>query len=253
MAAQPAGKARGETVNRFDASLSLRELLSGENRKPTLILLWAPVVLTVWRYYLAGSLFKARPESSAGLLQSATQTPEMYAYLSSLLLLGLVSLAFVGLVFREPLSSYGLALGDWRFGLKALAVMGPVAVVLSALASRSPEFIAQYPLSRAVCATAPAFLAHAAAYLAYCDRFEIFFRGFVQFGLRERLGAWDAILVQTALSCLVHIGKPSGEIFGAIVGGLAFGIVAFRSRSLLYVIVAHWVLGVALDLFICLG
>jgi membrane protease YdiL (CAAX protease family) len=240
-------------VNRFDSSLSLRGLFAGENRKPTLILLWAPVALIVWRYYLAGALFRGHPALPAGLLRGSAEASELVAYLSSFALLGLISLAFVGLVFREPLSSYGLALGDWRFGLKALAVMAPMMVVLSALASRSPAFLAQYPLSRAVCASAPAFLVHAAGYLAYYVGFEIFFRGFVQFGLRERLGDWNAILVQTALSCLVHIGKPSGEVFGAIVGGLAFGIVAFRSRSLLYVIVAHWVLGVALDLFICLG
>jgi membrane protease YdiL (CAAX protease family) len=239
-------------VKRSDSSLSLRGLLSGENRKPTLILLWAPVALAFWRYFLAGGLFRRYPVSAAGLLRSSAEASAVVAYLSSFVLLGLVSLAIVGLIFREPLSSYGLAIGDWRFGLKALAVMGPVAVALSALASRSPEFIAQYPLSRAVCATAPAFLAHAAAYLAYYIGFEIFFRGFMQFGLRERLGDWNAILVQTALSCLVHIGKPPGEIFGAIVGGVAFGIVAFRSRSLVYVVVAHWVLGIALDLFICL-
>jgi membrane protease YdiL (CAAX protease family) len=251
MVARPAGEARGKTVNRFDTSLSLRGLFSGENLKPTLILLWAPLVLTTWRYFAAGGLFPGG--SASGVLAHPGQASELFPFLSAFVLLGLVSLALVGLVFREPLSSYGLELGDWRFGLKALAVMGPVMMVLSALASRRPEFLAQYPLSTAVCASASAFLVHAAAYLAYYVGFEIFFRGFVQFGLRERFGDWYAILVQTALSCLVHIGKPSGEIYGAIVGGLVFGIVAFRSRSLLYVIVAHWILGVALDLFICLG
>jgi membrane protease YdiL (CAAX protease family) len=51
----------------------------------------------------------------------------------------------------------------------------------------------------------------------------------------------------------MHIGKPADEIYGAILGGVVFGFVALRSRSLLYVILIHWVLGVALDLFICLG
>jgi len=238
-------------MRRFDTSLSLKGLLSGESRKPTLVLLWAPLVLTTWRYYAAMGFFTGGPAS--GVLGNAAQAAELYVFLSSFVLLGLVSLAIVRLVFREPLAAYGLAVGDWRFGLKALAVMAPVMVVLGALAARAPEFLAQYPLYRGACASAPAFLAHAAAYLTYYIGFEVFFRGFVQFGLRESLGDWNAILVQTALSCLVHIGKPSGEIYGAIVGGLVFGIVAFRSRSLLYVIVAHWVLGVALDLFICLG
>jgi membrane protease YdiL (CAAX protease family) len=251
MAARRAGEARGETVNRFDSSLSLRGLFSGENRKPTLILLWTPLVLVTWRYFAAGAFLPGG--SASDVLAHPGQASELFPFLSSFLLLGLVSLAFVGLVLREPLPSYGLAIGDWRFGLKALAVMAPLAVVLSALAARRPEFLAQYPLSKAVCASASAFLVHAAAYLAYYIGFEIFFRGLVQFGLRERLGDWYAILVQTGFSCLVHIGKPTGEIYGAIVGGLVFGIVAFRSRSLVYVIVAHWVLGIALDLFICLG
>jgi len=238
-------------MRRFETSISLKGLLSGENLKPTLVLLWAPLVLTTWRYYAARDFFTG--EAASGALGNPGQAAELYAFLSSFVLLGLVSLAIVRLVFREPLAAYGLAVGDWRFGLKALAVMVPVMVVLGALAARAPEFVAQYPLYRGACASAPAFLAHAAAYLAYYVGFEVFFRGFVQFGLRESLGDWYAILVQTALSCLVHIGKPSGEIYGAIVGGLVFGIVAFRSRSLLYVIVAHWVLGVALDLFICLG
>ena len=238
-------------MRRFDTSLSLKGLLSGENLKPTLILLWAPLVLTTWRYYAARGFFAG--EAASGALGNPAQATELYAFLSSFVLLGLVSLAIVRLVFREPLAAYGLAVGDWRFGLKVLAVMVPVMAVLGALAARAPEFVAQYPLYRGACASAPNFLAHAAAYLAYYVGFEVFFRGFVQFGLRESLGDWYAILVQTALSCLVHIGKPSGEIYGAIVGGLVFGIVAFRSRSLLYVIVAHWVLGVALDLFICLG
>ena len=240
-------------MRRFDSSVSLRGLLSGENRKPTVILLWAPLVLTTWRYYVAGSLFPGQPGSPTAVLGNLTQASELYAFLSSFVLLGLVSLAIVKLVFREPLASYGLAIGDWRFGLKAVAVTAPVILLLSALAARAPAFRAQYPLYGGACGSASAFLVHATAYLAYYAGFEIFFRGFVQFGLRERLGDVYAILVQTGLSCLVHIGKPSGEIYGAIVGGLAFGIVAFRSRSLLYVILAHWVLGVALDLFICLS
>ncbi len=240
-------------MNRFDSSHLLRDVFSGENRKPALILLTAPIALASWRCFLADGLFPAPPGLPGGLLSGAAAASEWVADLTSFALLGLVPLALIALVLKEPLAEYGLAVGDWRFGLKALAATAPVIVAVSALASRSPQFQAQYPLFPGACASLSAFGAHAAAYLLYYVGFEVFFRGFVQFGLRERLGDVNALLVQTALSCLVHLGKPSGEIFGAIVGGLAFGFVAFRSRSLLYVIVAHWMLGVTLDLFICLG
>ncbi len=80
---------------------------------------------------------------------------------------------------------------------------------------------------------------------------EFFFRGFMQFGLRGALGNWNAILVQTLASCLVHIGKPAGETYGAIVAGVVWGLIVFRARSLWAVLLMHWALGVALDFFIC--
>jgi membrane protease YdiL (CAAX protease family) len=72
----------------------------------------------------------------------------------------------------------------------------------------------------------------------------------MQFGLRTRLGDWNAILVQTLVSCLLHIGKPSAEIYSSILGGIVWGTIVFRTRSLLPALLLHWLLGVCLDAFI---
>jgi membrane protease YdiL (CAAX protease family) len=239
-------------MKRFDASLSLKGLASGESRNPTIILLWAPLAIVTWRYFGSQRFFLTHLAALRPWPRLA-QAAELYTYGASFLLFGLVSLLMIRFLLREPLGRYGLALGDWRFGLKALLVLAPVMIVLGAVTSRNPAFLAQYPLDRGACGSAPAFLVHAAGYLAYYVGFEIFFRGLVQFGLRDSLGDWPAILVQTALSCLVHIDKPAAEIYGAILGGLVFGIVAFRSRSLVCVVMTHFLLGISLDLFICLG
>ena len=69
--------------------------------------------------------------------------------------------------------------------------------------------------------------------------------------MRGALGDGNAILVQTLASCLIHIGKPAGEIYGAIVAGLLWGFIVFRARSLWAVLLMHWALGVSLDFFIC--
>jgi len=116
--------------------------------------------------------------------------------------------------------------------------------------SKMPDFLAEYPLNKSAGESTFSFLSHAIAYLFYYIGWEIFFRGFMQFGLREKLGDWFSILVQTLASCLVHIGKPDGEIYGSIIAGIVWGIVAFRAQSILPIILIHWLVGVSLDFFI---
>ena len=157
----------------------------------------------------------------------------------------------VKLVFKESLADYGVQRGDTGFSLKALLVLLPVMVALTYPNARVPEFMAEYPFDRGAGSSSAAFISHAGTYLLYYMGWEFFFRGFMQFGLRGALGDWNAILVQTLASCLIHIGKPAGEIYGAIVAGLLWGFIVFRARSLWAVLVMHWALGVSLDFFIC--
>jgi membrane protease YdiL (CAAX protease family) len=58
------------------------------------------------------------------------------------------------------------------------------------------------------------------------------------------------VLVQTLASTLVHIGKPTGELYGAVAGGIVWGIVTFRARSIWPALLLHWLLGISLDYFI---
>jgi uncharacterized protein len=234
------------------SSLGIAEPASRDSRKATIALLWAPTVLVTWRYYGTKGFFT---EHLAGLVAprlGVEQSAELYTFLSAFILMGLTSLLIVRFAFKEDLAGYGMRLGDWRFGLVSLAALAPVMVLLTLPSSRNAQFLAEYPLDRGACASAAAFALHATAYLVYYIGFEIFFRGFLQHALAPRLGLWPAILVQTALSCLVHIGKPDAEIFGAIVGGIVFGVLVARSRSLVWVTALHWILGVSLDLAICL-
>jgi len=52
-------------------------------------------------------------------------------------------------------------------------------------------------------------------------------------------------------SALVHIGSPAVETFGSILGGLLWGVLALYTRSLLSGLGQHYLLGLALDAFIC--
>jgi len=225
-------------------------LLRSADRKATTVLVSAPVLGILFVYLGNGPFYLRHLASRFVLGGNVEMTAGLYNFASAFVLLGIVPALIVKLAFREPLSSYGVQAGDLSYGRKAFAVAAPVMVLMSLSASRTPEFLAQYPLNRAAGDGPLPFAGHAIAYLFFYAGWEFCFRGFVQFGLRDKLGDWNAILVQTAASSILHIGKPMGETLGAVLGGLVWGVIAFRSRSLLVPLLTHWVLGLSLDLFI---
>jgi uncharacterized protein len=229
----------------------LSELLTAENRKPALILLLAPFLLTTFKYYGSKAFYLSHLTGVLVLFQDVARTAELYHFAAAFVLLGLIPALVMRLVFQEPLSACGVQRGDVQFSLKAMLVMLPVMVAATYPSAGRPEFMAEYPFDPGAGRSGAAFAGHAAAYLLYYAGWEFFFRGFLQFGLRDRLGDGNAILVQTLASCLVHIGKPAGEIYGSILAGLVWGFVVFRARSLWAVLAMHWALGVSLDYFIC--
>ena len=238
-------------VGRFTDSLSLSGLFDGENRKPAIILLLTPFILTTWKYYGVGSFYLSTLASSFAITGNPEQSAELYTFFSALLLFGILPILLIRFVFKERLASFGLQLGDWRFGLKAFLVLAPIFALASYLSRNDAPFLAEYPLFKGAGASSTIFFGHAVAYMFYYIGWEIYFRGFMQFGLRQSMGDWNAILVQTAVSCILHIGKPAGEIYGAILGGIVWGIIAFRARSIVFIVLLHWLLGVVLDYSIC--
>jgi membrane protease YdiL (CAAX protease family) len=239
------------SVGRFDSSLSLSGLFSGDQKKPTLILLLTPLLLTTFKYYGSKSFYLAELSDHFVLFQSTEQTGSLYAFAASFVLLGFIPALIVKFVFHESLKDYGVCWGDWKFGMIAVAVLAPLFILAAYPSSRMPDFLAEYPLNKEAGISAGAFLVHAFAYLFFYVGWEFYFRGFIQFGLRHSFGDWNSLLVQTALSCILHIGKPSGEIYSSILGALIWGLLVFRTRSLLYALIIHWLLGVSLDFFIC--
>ncbi len=237
-------------MNQFNFSISMRGLFGRENRKPTLILLTAPVILTTFRYYGTKDFYLKHLAPAFSLFGNGELASALYTFSTALILLGLLPALAVKFIFHESLSYYGVRLGDWQFGAKAFLILGPVMIALSYPSSRMESFIAEYPLYKGVGDSPSIFVVYSLAYLAYYLGWEFFFRGYMQFGLKGRLGEANAILVQTLASCLLHIGKPDAEIYSSILGGIVWGMVAFRARSLLPVLLLHWLLGISLDAFI---
>ncbi|HAS54041.1 MAG: hypothetical protein A2X56_07375 [Nitrospirae bacterium GWC2_57_13] len=215
------------------------------------ILLSAPVLLTLYRYHgTAGQFSGYFPGLQASPL--ADLYGVLWQFFAFFILAFLLPLLFVKTRLKRPLADLGFGPGDHVFGRKVLLVALPLLVIpLTFIASGMPDVRSEYPLSKTLFAHRDLVLWYEAAYvLVYYIAWEFFFRGFLLFPLAERFGGMNAVLIQTISSCLVHIGKPEAEIIGSIFAGIIFGVLALRARSFWYGFVLHAAIGVLTDLFI---
>jgi membrane protease YdiL (CAAX protease family) len=202
-------------------------------------LLAAAVLLQIGYWYF-GSPGLATPRDPGQALRSV-----MWA----VLFLGLIPL-LLSRPLGLDLGRLGVRLGDRSAGLQAL-VLGLLAVVpVAYLAAGDPAIQAAYPWPGPWAgSSALAFLAWACTYSFYYLAYEFFYRGFLLNGLEPLLGRFGALWLQTVASTMLHLGNPLVETVAALPAGLIFGLLALRTRSLLYVILVHLALGLATDLF----
>ena len=229
------------------SGVTLGSLFSGVRSKPAVILLLVPVLLSVWVYY--GK--QANLNGFFGWERFSDDYGTVYEYLSAFLLMFCIPVFFVRVLFRERLRDFGLQAGDSRLGVRLMAAI-PVMAGIAYLASAGADMQAAYPLAKSAAGHPARFACVELFYLVYYLGWEFFFRGFMLFGLEKRIGPLLALLIQVIPSTIVHIGKPAAESFGAILGGLLFGVIALRTRSIWYPLILHATLGIGTDLFILL-
>ena len=147
----------------------------------------------------------------------------------------LVPMAIILVVWREDPRRYGLTLGDWRRGLPiTLAGIAVMAVVIW-IVMQQPDFKHYYTVSLAGRPAWRLVVDTAVDLLAW----EFFCRGWLLWGLGRRYGA-DAIWLQAIPFTLMHVYKPQLEQFSTILGGAFFGILAWRTGSMIWGWLLHW-------------
>jgi membrane protease YdiL (CAAX protease family) len=159
--------------------------------------------------------------------------PAFYWYGCSLLVLGLVPLLFGRLALGVPLREWGVGLGDYKFGLKAVLVMYLLFLPVLILVSTGSAFQAKYPLFPDANRTVLHLVVYQLAYAVYFIGWEFIFRGFLLFGLKPHIGFW-AVFVQTIPFAILHFGKPQIETIAAVFAGILLGYLALRTRSFWY-------------------
>jgi membrane protease YdiL (CAAX protease family) len=147
-------------------------------------------------------------------------------------LFGLLPLAVLVGAFRDRPSRYGLAIGDWRAGMSLMligcAVMTPIVLWFATL----PDVHAYYASSAE---PLPGLLLTNAIDLSAG---EFLFRGFLTFTLLRTIGP-SGVLVATMPFVYAHLGKPEIELYSTLAGGLVYGWLAWRTRSILWGAIGH--------------
>lgn len=224
------------------------EGLQTQRRKPFVILAYSAVALLAWKY-LGSPAFYLEHFRQCGLTPADPKAAAaIYSFLACFLLLGIVPALIVKAVFRENLADYGVCFGNRARTIRTFLIMGPLFALGGYLASKNAAVAAYYPINPSA---GRMFALHVFTYLLFYAGWEFYFRGFLQFGLRQRFGDANAILIQVMASTLLHIGTPGSEAFGAILGGIIWGLLAFRTRSLLSGYLQHSLLGITLDWALC--
>lgn len=250
----------------------LREFFLPGQRRFTLILLYTVFAVCAWKAIPAAPRLVV-PEDGKHVLQrmdagteisAAARFGEMFRHsqklLGAMVLFGLIPAGIVKCVFREKLADFGLQTGILKYTVRSFCVLAPVMLALGYLSGGVSAFYAVYPYDpwllgghETFSAGWIFFVGYAALYwFAYYLSWEFFFRGFILRGLIPSMGVACAILVQTLASTLAHLGHPMTEVFGAIGGGIYWGMLALRTRSIVSGWMQHALLGISLDVFLLL-
>ena len=153
-----------------------------------------------------------------------------------------VGVARLGLFLAVPIltlillgqrpNDYGLRIGDWRIGLAVILVLAALVTPILLVVSGLPDFDLYYRHDPA--ALPGALLGN----MLSVGAAEFLFRGFLMWTLIGLAGP-SGVVLATFPFVFTHLGKPELETLSTFFGGLAFGWIAWRTRSVLYGALLH--------------
>jgi hypothetical protein len=217
------------------------------------------VLLTLMNFYVLDGSFQSKAAELiaklVGWLPEGTvrttleQVQPLYRNitwsLGCLTLYFIVPALIIRLVFREPLSNYGLSVRGFIrhlpiYLLLFLPVFGAVVVV-----SYTTQFQDTYPFYHY-----PLGVWDLLAWeFFYCLQFfalEFFFRGFMVHAMKHRMGSL-AVFAMVVPYCMIHFQKPFAEALAAILAGTVLGVLSLRTNTIWGGVFIHSAVAVTMD------
>lgn len=176
-----------------------------------------------------------------------------YHFLFTFVFFGIGSIFYQKAIEKSPLSSIGIGFGDWKWGIKALSILlllvTPVVYFNAQSGHHQTYYASQFPLNM-IFESNGSILAWFGLYLLHYLGWEIMFRGLVLFDIKKYNGLIVALFTQALITGLLHMGKPAGEAWGAVIGGFLMAFLTLRTKSIVYSLLFHFYLGITNALFI---
>lgn len=232
--------------------LRLRSALLREDVRAACVVFLVLAGQTAWIYHGHPSA-PLRPAIETRLDASLwAWTGELHRYVFALVTWLCVPMWVARRLLRLGWRDVGFTLGDWRAGLRILLPLLVIVPPLLWIGTQDAALVAEYPKGgRAVGDSVARFVLWELTYVLYYVAWEGANRGLLFLGIARTWGPIGAAALSMFPVVLLHIGKPEGETFGALLTAPAFAWYAWRTRSILWPLLIHWYTGAMTDL-LCL-
>ena len=175
-------------------------------------------------------------------------------------------LTWILVVLRRDLSDFGLTPGNAKaamvFALVVAAIFTPICFLFFSKLPEVQGYYIRYLSSSSVLYDMRwqsghyvggkidygRLVYHETVMWFYMLAWEWFFRGYLLFGLRKIMPTWAAATVQMLPFFILHVGKPAGEFWSSLAGGLILAPIAIRYRSFLPCFLGHALLSTINDI-----
>jgi membrane protease YdiL (CAAX protease family) len=164
-------------------------------------------------------------------------------WVSSLIYFAVLPILTITIILRRNPLDFGIRLGNVKVWSFYVAVTFIVALPILYVASRSSALEQYYTIRQFDV------VKYSLETIVYLFAWEFLFRGFLLFGLKEKLNE-SSILIQMIPFVLVHFGKPEIETISTILTGIYFGYVAYRGNSYWPAFIIHLFINIIFLIFV---
>lgn len=199
----------------------------------------------------------------------------IFRFLLCFVLLGVLPF-IIAIAFKEHPKNMGFIFPVWFFKSKLFFILLIICIFIGIASAFFPDLSSYYPYSLTLIEYIKnqgihfLFLHYLLYFFLYYLPWEFFFRGFLIFPFlkyhvsknkqntlldkspSELIPLLAIILFQTIPSTLLHFGHPFSEVISAIPAGIIFGLIAYKTRSIIPSLIFHSLIGISLDTFIIL-